>query len=78
MGWKPILVFLSGSFWIALYPIILILILSDTHLVIEVLGDQLYWKGLPPIVGSWIGESTNQLVLKELLECPENKYFNHR
>jgi uncharacterized membrane protein len=29
------------------------------------------WKGIPPIVGSWIGGSTSQLVLKELVACPE-------
>jgi uncharacterized membrane protein len=36
---------------------------------------QEYWKGLPPIVGSWIGGSTSQLVLKELVECPENIFL---
>jgi len=72
-------IYFSVSFWVILdCPIshYLILILSDTHLVIEVLGDQLYWKGLPSIVGSWIGGSTSQLVLKKLVECPENIFLN--
>jgi uncharacterized membrane protein len=34
-----------------------------------------YWMGIPPIVGSWIGGSTSQLVLKELVECPENIFL---
>lgn len=34
-----------------------------------------YWMGIPPIVGSWIGGSTSQLVLKELVACPENIFL---
>ena len=34
-----------------------------------------YWKGLVTIVGSWIGGSTSQLVLKELVECPEEIFL---
>jgi uncharacterized membrane protein len=45
-------------------------------LVSETLINQEYWKGIPPIVGSWIGGSTSQLVLKELVECPENVFLS--
>ena len=76
MGWKPIILFLSGSLWIALFPVIYVWLKADSPLVHEVFGLKQYWKGIPPIVGSWIGGSTSQLVLKELVECPENIFLN--
>lgn len=76
IGLKPILVFVAGSLFIAVFPVLLGLSLLDTDLVTETLIDQDYWKGIPPIVGSWIGGSTSQLVLKELVECPENIFLS--
>lgn len=75
IGWKPILVFVSGSCWIALFPVGVAYLFLDSHLVQEVWQGQDYWKGLPPIVGSWIGGSTSQLVLKEIVNCPENIFL---
>lgn len=75
IGWRPIAVFVIGSFWIAVFPILLAFILLDSSLVSDLLINQEYWKGLPPIVGSWIGGSTSQLVLKELVDCPENIFL---
>lgn len=76
IGWKPILLFVAGSFFIALFPVLLGLSLSDTELISKTLVEEGYWKGVPPIVGSWIGGSTSQLVLKELVECPENIFLS--
>ena len=75
IGWKPILVFFSGSLWIALFPILFTFLFFDTHLVKDIFIDEGYWKGIPPIVGSWIGGSTSQLVLKEAVRCPENIFL---
>ena len=75
IGWKPILVFVSGSFWIAIFPFLLAFFFLDSTLISEIFIDQSYWKGVPPIVGSWIGGSTSQLVLKELVACPENIFL---
>ena len=75
IGWKPILVFFSGSLWIALFPILFTFLFFDTHLVKDIFIDEGYWKGIPPIVGSWIGGSTSQLVLKEAVKCPENIFL---
>ena len=71
VGWKPIAVFLSGSLWIAIFPVGFLLIFQNTDFVSESLLGLERWKGIPPIVGSWIGGSTSQLVLKELVACPE-------
>ena len=71
IGWKPILVFLSGSFWIAVFPIGLLLLFRNSAFVQDFLITQEFWKGIPPVVGSWIGGSTSQLLLKELVACSE-------
>ncbi|MET2986302.1 DUF819 family protein [Aureibaculum conchae] len=75
IGWKPILLFALGSMWIAIFPVTLAYIFLDTELITQTFVNQEYWKGIPPIVGSWIGGSTSQLVLKELVECPENIFL---
>ena len=71
VGWKPIAVFLSGSLWIAIFPVGFLLFFQNTDFVSESLLGLERWKGIPPIVGSWIGGSTSQLVLNELVACPE-------
>ncbi len=71
VGWKPIAVFLSGSFWIALFPVLYYLFFfkgSDSKMLAM-------WEGIPPIVGSWIGGSTSQIVLKEIAKTPENLFL---
>lgn len=75
VGWKPILIFASGSLWIALFPVAFVLLFNESFLVTDILLDQGYWKGIPPVVGSWIGGSTSQLVLKELVQCPEDLFL---
>jgi uncharacterized membrane protein len=76
VGWKPIFLFVSGSVFIAIFPFVLGMTLLDTALVKQTLILEGYWKGIPPIVGSWIGGSTSQLVLKELVNCPENIFLS--
>ncbi|MFT4832716.1 MAG: putative membrane protein [Psychroserpens sp.] len=76
IGWKPIVLFVAGSLVIATLPVILALGFSESNLISKTLVAEGYWKGIPPIVGSWIGGSTSQLVLKELVACPENIYLS--
>ena len=75
IGWKPLVLFISGSLWIATFPFLIAYIFVDSNLISNILIEQGYWKGIPPIVGSWIGGSTSQLVLKELVECPETIFL---
>lgn len=77
VGFKPILLFVSGSLAIATLPVILvwmsnILIPESRDLFI---GES-YWKGLVPIVGGWIGGSTSQLVLKEVAGTEEGLFLS--
>jgi uncharacterized membrane protein len=50
--------------------------LKDTFFFEEILFKGEYWKGVPPVVGSWIGGSTSQLVLKEVVACPEQVFLS--
>ncbi len=76
VGWRPIALFAGGSMVIATLPVLISVILAGVHEPTNVLiFDQEYWRGLIPIVGSWIGGSTSQLVLKELTECPEGLFL---
>ncbi len=76
VGWRPIVVFLSGSAAVALGPFLLLPFLglfSDQFQFYLI--DQQYWKGLVTMVGSWIGGSTSQLILKELTGCGESLFL---
>lgn len=75
IGVRPIFVFVAGSFFIAVFPVAFLQLISYTDLARETMVGDGYWMGIPPIVGSWIGGSTSQLVLKELVECPENIFL---
>ncbi|MDX1479737.1 MAG: DUF819 family protein, partial [Saprospiraceae bacterium] len=76
IGVRPIVVFVSGSAAVATLPLVLVMAFKwadpgSYTLIIE----EGYWKGLVPIVGSWIGGSTSQLVLKEVVACPEGLFL---
>ncbi len=77
VGARPILLFASGSLVIAVLPPILIwcskFLSPETY---SLFIDKEYWRGLVPIAGSWIGGSTSQLVLKELVNCPETLFLS--
>ncbi len=75
VGWRPIGLFVAGSAWIALFPVALVALLGQTSLVTELFIERGFWRGIPPIIGSWIGGSTSQLVLKEAVGCPEEIFL---
>ena len=76
VGWRPVALFVSGSAWIALFPIVVLALALLGGRGAELFTHPDYWLGVPPIVGSWIGGSTSQLVLKELAECPEPVFLS--
>lgn len=77
VGLKPIILFVSGSFIIAILPPVLVKIIGifNPALYADFMSAEL-WKGLVPIVGSWIGGSTSQLVLKEVVDCSEELFVS--
>ena len=76
IGFRPIVLFVAGSVAIATLPVLLVI---GSGLISPVSNElfltDAYWKGLVPIVGGWIGGSTSQLVLKEVVECPDSLFF---
>ena len=77
VGIKPIFLFLVGSFAIAVLAPALVVLFKWTWPGSEdVFMTQGYWRGLVPIVGSWIGGSTSQLVMKEVVGCPEALFLS--
>lgn len=76
VGWRPIVVFLCGSAAVALGPFLLLpfLGLFSDQFQFYLIEHQ-YWKGLVTMVGSWIGGSTSQLILKELTGCGESLFL---
>lgn len=76
IGWKPVFLFVGGSVFIAIFPVLFAFAFLDTNFVTNTLLNEGYWKGIPPIVGSWIGGSTSQLVLKEIVACPEDIFLS--
>lgn len=77
VGAKPVFLFVSGSFAIAvLAPSLVSLFGWFWPSSNDIFITQGYWRGLVPIVGSWIGGSTSQLVMKELVSCPESLFLS--
>lgn len=77
IGFRPIFLFVMGSMVIATLPVLLVVLFGtfseeSNNLFI----GEAYWKGLAPIVGSWIGGSTSQLILKELSDCSESLFLS--
>ena len=71
VGIKPLILFFIGSFTIAFIPAILFLLYCLVSQDIFSL-----WKGLIPIVGSWIGGSSSMLVLKEYVNISEDLFLS--
>ena len=75
IGWRPIFVFVSGSAVIAMMPVIIGYVLKLMYpALFETVFEEGYWRGWVTMVGSWIGGSTSQLVLKEIAACPEGLF----
>ena len=71
VGVKPLLLFLVGSFTIAVIPAFLFLLyLMGSEQMSEL------WRGIIPIVGSWIGGSSSMLVLKEYVSVREDLFLS--
>ena len=71
VGLKPLLLFFIGSFTIAIVPAILVMpYFSGSEQMIDL------YKGIIPIVGSWIGGSSSMLVLKEYVSVREDLFLS--
>jgi len=77
VGFKPLFLFFFGSLIISITPILLLLgvVLFQFDISILLIENG-YWKGLIPIVGSWIGGSSSMLILKEYIALNEDLFFS--
>ncbi len=77
VGIKPVLHFLIGSFTIAVLPLIILFIYQKINVsTYSLFIEEGYWKGVIPIIGSWIGGSSSQIVLKEYVGTSENLFLS--
>ena len=71
VGLKPLLLFFIGSFTIAIIPALLFMLyFMGSEQMVDL------WKGIIPIVGSWIGGSSSMLVLKEYVAVREDLFLS--
>ena len=71
VGLKPLLLFFIGSFTIAVIPVFLFMVY---FIASEQMAES--WRGIIPIVGSWIGGSSSMLVLKEYVSVREDLFLS--
>ena len=69
VGLKPLMLFFIGSFTIAVIPSLLFQLYFIGS---KEMAD--LWRGIIPIVGSWIGGSSSMLVLKEYVAVREGLF----
>ena len=71
VGLKPLILFFIGSFTIATIPALLFMIyFVGSEQMLDL------WRGIIPIVGSWIGGSSSMLVLKEYVAVREDLFLS--
>ena len=71
VGLKPLMLFFIGSFTIAVIPSLLFQLYFMGS---KEMAD--LWRGIIPIVGSWIGGSSSMLVLKEYVAVREGLFLS--
>lgn len=75
LGYKAIIMFLTGSAGIILGGPISILIISKfSPEIIGGSGTEQIWRGLTTVAGSWIGGGANQAAMKEIFEVGDRVF----
>lgn len=74
LGFKPIFIFLVGSFGIIIGgPLSILIVHTIAPGLVTIAPDDL-WKGLSTMAGSWIGGGANQTALKEIYQVADNLF----
>ncbi|MFV0306062.1 MAG: DUF819 domain-containing protein [Moheibacter sp.] len=75
LGWKPIVMFLSGTVGVVIGgPIALFLFSQISPETVAGTGSQEVWRGLSTVAGSWIGGGANQTAMLEIFEYDKSLY----
>lgn len=74
LGWKAVIMFLTGTAGILLGGPFSILLFS--YLAPDVLGadSEQVWRGMTTVAGSWIGGGANQAAMKEVFEVGDKMF----
>lgn len=75
LGWKPIVMFLSGTIGVVIGGPIAVFLFSQIHPeTVAGAGNQEIWRGLSTLAGSWIGGGANQTAMLEIFEYDKSMY----
>ncbi|PDH52751.1 MAG: hypothetical protein CNE98_03295 [Bacteroidetes bacterium MED-G17] len=75
LGWKPLVMFLTGTLGIIIGGPLAIGIFSILFpQTVETTGDLALWRGFSTLAGSWIGGGANQTAMLELFKYDQQKY----
>ena len=75
LGWKPIVMFLSGTLGVVLGgPIALFIFSQISPETVAGEGSQSIWRGLSTLAGSWIGGGANQTAMLEIFGYDKTLY----
>ncbi|MFC6268218.1 DUF819 family protein [Frigoriflavimonas asaccharolytica] len=75
LGWKPIVMFLSGTLGVVIGgPIALLLFSQISPETVAGEGSQSIWRGLSTLAGSWIGGGANQTAMLEIYGYDKTLY----
>lgn len=75
LGWKPIVMFLSGTLGVIIGgPVALLLFSQISPDTVVGVGDQAIWRGLSTVAGSWIGGGANQTAMLEIFGYDKSLY----
>lgn len=75
LGWKPIVMFFTGTLGVVIGGPIALLIFSQLHPeTVNGVGTQAAWRGLSTIAGSWIGGGANQTAMLEIYGFDKTLY----
>ncbi|KAA3614819.1 MAG: DUF819 family protein [Calditrichaeota bacterium] len=75
LGWRAIVMFLTGTIGIVIGGPIAILIISFfAPDVVGGAGPEAVWRGLTTIAGSWIGGGANQTAMREVFEVSDKLF----
>jgi uncharacterized membrane protein len=75
LGYKPVLMFLTGTVGIVLGgPLAILLVSTFNPELVGGAGPEAVWRGLTTVAGSWIGGGANQAAMYEVFN-PTDKLF---
>ncbi|NOX96246.1 MAG: DUF819 family protein [Alphaproteobacteria bacterium] len=75
LGWKPIAMFLAGTFGVIIGGPLAILITSTfAPELVGGAGPEAVWRGMATIAGSWIGGGANQAAMYEIFGPSDSLY----